>query len=255
MPIKGKKSKVKSKSKSSPENDDGCIDDPQSSKLVQRMASKALSSNARKLRGKEDDVDDTPHQAESTSQSSLWLSKAKLSVEDLLDSDDRTFGCLMNGEVRSDIFEHLTLEEVKDLKLVFDAFDADCSGSINVIEIGRILKALGFKISEASLKTITGSFDLDNSGKIDFNDFLDIIISKQGSDRDVHSEIMQGFNLIDCDKTGRISLENLRNVCREHGLKLSDQELRDMIQEADTDGDGEVNASEFVQIMQKTNIF
>lgn len=27
--------------------------------------------------------------------------------------------------------------------------------------------------------------------KVDFNDFLDIIISKQGSDRDVHSEIMQ----------------------------------------------------------------
>ena len=38
-------------------------------------------------------------------------------------------------------------------------------------------------------------------------------------------------------------------------MKLTDQELRDMIQEADTDGDGEVNASEFVQIMQKTNIF
>jgi hypothetical protein len=49
-------------------------------------------------------------------------------MEDLLDSDDRTFGSLMNGEVRSDVFESLTLEEVKDLKLVFDAFDADCTG-------------------------------------------------------------------------------------------------------------------------------
>ena len=80
MPIKGKKGKGKSKLKSSPENDDGCIDDPQSSKLVQRMASKTLSSNARKLKSKDDDVDDPPHQAESTSQSSLWLSKAKVCI-------------------------------------------------------------------------------------------------------------------------------------------------------------------------------
>lgn len=52
----------------------------------------------------------------------------KFVVEELLDSDDSTFGHLMNGEVRSDVFESLTLEEVKDLKLVFDAFDTDCTG-------------------------------------------------------------------------------------------------------------------------------
>ena len=34
----------------------------------------------------------------------------------------------MNGEVSDSVFEHLTLGEVKDLKLVFDAFDTDCSG-------------------------------------------------------------------------------------------------------------------------------
>lgn len=38
------------------------------------------------------------------------------------------FGRLMNGEVRNDVFECLTLNEVKDLKLVFDAFDAKCTG-------------------------------------------------------------------------------------------------------------------------------
>ena len=52
----------------------------------------------------------------------------KVLVEELLDTDDNTFGRLMNGEVRSDVFESLTLDEVKDLKLVFDAFDTDCTG-------------------------------------------------------------------------------------------------------------------------------
>ena len=34
----------------------------------------------------------------------------------------------MSGVISDSIFDHLTLEEVKDLKLVFDAFDTDCSG-------------------------------------------------------------------------------------------------------------------------------
>ena len=74
MPTKGKKGKGKRTSKSAPENDDGCIEDPPSSKVVQRMASKTLSSSARKL-GDKENVD--RHQVE-TSQSSLWLSKSKV---------------------------------------------------------------------------------------------------------------------------------------------------------------------------------
>jgi hypothetical protein len=85
MPIKGKKSKAKKTSKSVIESDDGCIEDPQSAKIVQRMASKTLSSGARKLRSKDDDDndDDSPHQA-GKSQSSLWLSKVKVFLRRLL---------------------------------------------------------------------------------------------------------------------------------------------------------------------------
>ena len=39
------------------------------------------------------------------------------------------------------------------------------------------------------------------------------------------------------------------------GVKLNDQELKEMIQEADKDGDSEVNEEEFVNIMMKTNLF
>jgi len=35
----------------------------------------------------------------------------------------------------------------------------------------------------------------------------------------------------------------------------SDEELQEMIDEADRDGDGEVNEEEFLRIMKKTNLF
>ena len=76
MATKSKKVKRKQKSKGDAENDD-CVEDPQSSKIVQRMASKTLSSGARKLRDPDDNVNDSRLQAEKC-QSSLWMSKTKV---------------------------------------------------------------------------------------------------------------------------------------------------------------------------------
>ena len=39
------------------------------------------------------------------------------------------------------------------------------------------------------------------------------------------------------------------------GVKLNEQELNEMIQEADKNGDNEVDQEEFVNIMLKTNLF
>jgi Ca2+-binding EF-hand superfamily protein len=39
------------------------------------------------------------------------------------------------------------------------------------------------------------------------------------------------------------------------GENISDEELQEMIDEADRDGDGEVSQAEFIRIMEKTNLF
>ena len=43
-------------------------------------------------------------------------------------------------------------------------------------------------------------------------------------------------------------------MTKELGENLTDEELQEMIDEADRDGDGEVNEAEFIQIMKKTEI-
>ena len=49
--------------------------------------------------------------------------------------------------------------------------------------------------------------DLDGSGSIDFEEFLQVIINKQGSSRDLHAEMAGGFQLMDKDNDGYISLQ------------------------------------------------
>jgi centrin-3 len=62
-------------------------------------------------------------------------------------------------------------------------------------------------------------------------------------------EMLKAFKLFDDDNTGKISLRNLRRVAKELGENMSEDELRAMIEEFDTDKDGEISQEEFMGIM------
>ena len=73
----------------------------------------------------------------------------------------------------------------------------------------------------------------------------------QQSDKDSREDIQKVFNLFDDDQTGHISLRNLKRVAKELGETMTDAELLEMIERADTDQDGEISPEEFYAIMTK----
>ncbi|KTG38622.1 hypothetical protein cypCar_00029965 [Cyprinus carpio] len=90
-------------------------------------------------------------------------------------------------------------------------------------------------------------FDTDGSGNID--------VKELKSEKDSKEEILKAFRLFDDDCTGKISFKNLKRVAKELGENLTDEELQEMIDEADRDGDGEINEQEFLRIMKKTSLY
>lgn len=73
----------------------------------------------------------------------------------------------------------------------------------------------------------------------------------QQNARDPREEIRKIFELFDDDNTGKISFRNLKRVCTELGETLTDEEMKEMIDEADRDGDGLINEDEFFRVMKK----
>ena len=90
--------------------------------------------------------------------------------------------------------------------------------------------------------------DAECNGTIDFPEFLNLMARKM-KDTDSEEELHEAFKVFDKDGNGTISAAELRHVMTNLGEKLTDEEVDEMIREADVDGDGEVNYEEFVKMM------
>jgi len=144
--------------------------------------------------------------------------------------------------------------QMQELREAFDLFDTDGSGTIDTKELQVALRALGFDSKKEKVRKMIADIDLDGSGTIDFEEFVEMMTGKMG-DRDSPEEIRRVFKLFDDDETGKISFRNLKRVARELGENMTDEELQEMINKADLDGDGEVNEDEFMRIMTYKHSF
>lgn len=96
------------------------------------------------------------------------------------------------------------------------------------------------------LKDIIDEHDSDQSGQIEFDEFCRMMCQTK---RDTDRELRDAFDMFDKDKSGKISADELRLVMTQLGQDLDDFEVDAMIQEADEDGDGQINYEEFVAMM------
>ncbi|CAK4154131.1 unnamed protein product [Aphanomyces euteiches] len=141
-------------------------------------------------------------------------------------------------------------EQMEEIKEAFSLFDTDGSGSIDARELKAAMRALGFQVKKAEVRKMIADIDKDENGTIEFENFVEMMTSRMNS-RDTKEEVLKIFKLFDDDNTGKISFKNLKRVCTELGENLTDEEMQEMIDEADRDGDGLINEEEFFRVMKK----
>jgi len=148
----------------------------------------------------------------------------------------------------------ITDEQRQEIKEAFDLFDTDQSGYIDGKELKVAMRALGFEPKKEEVQKMIAEVDVDGSGRIHYEDFAKLMTVKI-MNRDPQEEILKAFRLFASDNPAGITFKDLKRVSRELGEKMSDEELQEMIDEADRNGDGIVDEAEFLRIMKKTNLF
>ncbi|XP_009472883.1 PREDICTED: caltractin-like [Nipponia nippon] len=143
-------------------------------------------------------------------------------------------------------------EQRRELREAFELFDPEGSGLIDVSDLKIIVKAVGCELGKKEMKRIVSELSEEGSGKLTFQSFLQVMTQKMAAPC-LEKEILEAFEAFDCDGTGKISFENLKVVASEVGEDITDEELQEMIDEADVDGDGEVDKQEFLRMLTLTH--
>merc|ERR1711966_637336 len=129
------------------------------------------------------------------------------------------------------------------IKEAFELFDTDGSGSIDANELKTAMRALGFAPKKDEITKMLNDLDCDGNGTVEYEEFEGLMAGKMGS-KNPKEELLKTFAVIS-DGGDKISCANLCAIAKELGESLD---------EADTDGDGEINETEFLAVMKKGGI-
>jgi Ca2+-binding EF-hand superfamily protein len=140
-------------------------------------------------------------------------------------------------------------DPTREIRDPFDLLDPDDEDGISAHDLRITLNTLGYGSTQADIQRLIMDMDPSNTGRIDFQNFAELIHSKM-AEREQIDQIQMAFEMLDDDRTGKISFKNLKRVAKELGETLTEQEIHEMINEADTDNDGEISFDEFVAIVR-----
>ena len=143
------------------------------------------------------------------------------------------------------IASRLNDSDVKNLKEIFENLDENKDGTLNLNEIKKGIEKLGKKVDD--INNIFKSLDTDDTGKIDYTEFLAACINQKSFLRE--ERLNEAFQMLDKDKSGKITKDEIKN-----SLKLDNVDedtLNELIKKFDLNGDGMIDYNEFLNMMNE----
>jgi calmodulin len=117
-------------------------------------------------------------------------------------------------------------------------------------EIGSVFRSLGLFPTENELNEMLKEIDIDGDGNFTFDEFVQLMFNmgnlSERSEEQEEMELRQAFRVFDKAGNGYITSSDLRSVLQCLGEQLTEDEIEDMINEVDIDGDGRIDYDEFV---------
>ena len=154
---------------------------------------------------------------------------------------------MLNNQ-ESEIIQNLSEQEICELREAFNIFDKDSDGAIALDKLILLLKSLKQNPTQNEIKELAETF---GNLKINFNQFLIIMakrIQKKNIDEDKYFRSL--FDVMDRNKNGKISIEEIKYLISHSNVDISEEDIKFLTKEADSDGDGLISYDEFLIFMK-----
>ena len=137
-------------------------------------------------------------------------------------------------------------DKLKECKIVFDMFDKDKDGLISIKKLGDIMRILGAAPSKTELDNLIYNLESNNNNLISFDNFL-ILLKNKLENQYTEEDIINEFRKLDKKNNGKINENDLRNLMSKYENPLSNEEIEEIIQEANVDSNGEIDIVNFTK--------
>lgn len=123
--------------------------------------------------------------------------------------------------------ERLATEDYDELKSTFDVFDEDQSGTIDPVEINKVLEELGLDKRNPFILTLIEGLKEKNK-PIGFDEFVDIIASRVGETK-TKDGLRRVFALYDKDQNGIVDFEEFKIIAKQIRDGINDDDLLELL--------------------------
>jgi len=180
-----------------------------------------------------------------------WIKERHLAEEVLIDAGTleslRSFAhaSQFRRNVLSMMAWAMSTEDRNELRRQFLSIDQKNSGTIAIKDFKDVLSKR-FNIPETEAEDLFKRLDTDNNDEIEYTEFLAAALLGHVK---VHGDVLRNtFARFDRDGDGKIDCEELKCVL---GDTFSDLDIDELLQEADTSGDGKLDYDEFLAYFHK----
>lgn len=146
--------------------------------------------------------------------------------------------------VAEEVKELIPEEILEDMHNLWSVFAMENQDRVPISELRVIMRALDFDLSPTELAECRKEIDPQNEGYIRFEN-LKKVMEGRLKEVDTYEDLIKEFNLLDKDGDGKIPAPEFKQYMRNMGTKMTQEELEEMMKEADSRGDGSVDIEEF----------
>ena len=146
------------------------------------------------------------------------------------------------------MFSEIPLKKENEYKIIYDSYAQGKEGNLSTSELSNILKSINIDASDEEIKDIIKKLELEDKKVINYEEFLSIINSKD-KHIDEEEEVLNAFKVFDKDGNGLININELKELMLSIGNNWTEEEINEMLGEADIDMDGFIQYEEFVRTM------
>lgn len=153
-------------------------------------------------------------------------------------------------EAYKNAVDNLTPAHLDEFNEAFRRFDSNSSGSIDATELKALMNSIGQHPTDDEVADMVSRADADGSGSVDFYEFVTLMAHKMASPGDDRG-LRNAFALFDHSGDGFLEADELRRLMINLGENVTLDDINEVIQRVDSNGDGVISEQEFVAAVTK----